>query len=55
MADTRGSGCLEWPIPARQAHCAYLPDVSLLRYFILANGKRARDDRARTLVTGISG
>jgi hypothetical protein len=40
---------------ARQAHCAYLPDVSLFRYFILADRERARDDWAGTLVTGISG
>src|SRR5678816_22465 len=47
-------GCFVLPVAARQAHCPYLPDVSLLRYFILANGERARDDRPRTLVTGIS-
>jgi hypothetical protein len=43
------------PMAARQANCSYLPDLSFFRYFILADGEPARDNRPSAGVTGISG
>jgi hypothetical protein len=40
---------------AGQADRPHFPDVGLFRYFILAHRDQARYDRARTLVTRISG
>ena len=43
------------PMAAREANRSDLPDVSLSRDFILADRKRARNDRTIAPVTGVGG
>jgi hypothetical protein len=43
------------PMAAREANRSYLADVGFLRYHILANRKRARDDWAGACVTRVRG
>jgi len=55
MTNARRLGCFVLPVAARQTDCSHLPDVSLFRDFILANRRRARDDRPITRITWVSG
>jgi len=54
MTHTRRIGVFVLAMAARQADGPYLPDVGLFRYFILANRRRARDDRAGACVAGVN-
>jgi hypothetical protein len=40
---------------AREADGSDLADVGLFRYFILADARRARNDRPAALITGVGG
>ncbi len=46
MTHTLGIGGFLLPMAARQADGSHWLDVGLFRYFIFANRRRARDDRA---------
>ena len=55
MTDARWRGRRALPVAARKADRTHGPDIRLLRYFILANRKFARDDWSGAFVTGVSG
>jgi len=55
MTSTPRFGRAALAMAARQAYCSQLPDVSLFRYFILADRNSSGDDEAGTHLTNVSG
>ena len=55
MTGARRFGRCTLPMAARETDRSHLPDISLFRYFILANGQRAGDDWAGASVTRVCG
>src|SRR5216684_5130591 len=55
MTDKCRLGYLVLPMAACQANRSYLADVSLFRYFVLTDRKRAGNNRGSAQITRVSG
>ncbi len=54
MTHPRRLGCFVLALAARQTDSPHWPDVGLFRYFIFANRRRARDNRAGACVARVN-